>query len=110
VTTIYFHSNPRKRTTLFIGLALLLGLVLYILAVPPTGIIRMGIFFLLILAASFYVFSFLFNERRLALLMSGGVILILILRALELRSWLYPFLIIALVFAVELFVRKSQKR
>ena len=84
--------------------------MLYILAVPPTGIIRMSIFFLLLITALFYVFSFLLNERRLALLMSGGGALILILRLLELRSWPFPILILTLVIAIELFVRKSQKR
>jgi len=110
VTTIYFHSNPRKRTTLVIGLILLLGVTLYALAIPPTGILQVSIFFTLLLAAFFYLFSFLFNQRRLALLMNGGVALTLILRLLELRSLSFPILIFTLVIAIELFIRKSQKR
>lgn len=69
-----------------------------------------GIFFALLFAALFYLLSFILNERRLALLVSGGGVIVLLLRVMELRSWPYPLLIFVLVVAIELFARTGQKR
>ena len=102
----HLHTRPRKKSLLAIGLILLLGLILYTIFIPPAGILTLIIFFLIFLAGIFYLAAFGFNNLRKALLTSGGITLMMIFRALELRHWIYPVLILAIIISLELYFRK----
>lgn len=101
------HRRPRKKSLLIIGLVLLLALILYIIFVPPAGIFHLIVFFLVLFASCFYLADYGFNSWRRALLVSGGVTLAMLLRALELRHWLYLVLIVAIIISIELYFRKK---
>jgi len=102
----HLHTRPRKKSLLAIGLILLLVLILFVIFIPPTGMLALIIFFLIFFSGIFYLATFGFNNLRRALLTSGGVTFILILRVAELRHWLYPVLILAIIVSLELYFRK----
>ncbi len=101
------HTHPRKKSLLLIGLVLLVSLLLFIFLTPPSGMFSFMIFFFLFFVGLFYVCVFGFNSKRQAMLFSGGVTLIMLLRALELRHWIYPLLILAIIISLELNFRKK---
>ncbi len=104
------RSKPRKKSSLIIGIMGLLILCSLILLIPPRNIFIIGFFFCVLLVSLFYLLSSLFNQRRRALLISSGITFYLILRALDLRHWLYFILIMAIVISLEMYAHNQSKR
>lgn len=97
------HHRPRKKTTLIIGMLLLGVLAAFMVLLPPTQLWTLIIFFVLFTLAIFFICAFTFNQVFRALLISIGLTVYMILRSLELRHWLYPLLIIAIIVSIEVY-------
>ncbi len=107
MTTIRLHTRQRKKSFLFLGLALLAVLIGEIILLPPQGILPFVFFFLLLFGGLFYLLSFIFNHSRPALIISIGLTFYIGLRFLGLHHWLYPLLIGAIIIAVEFYQRQK---
>lgn len=84
-----------------------IGLTGLVIVFPPVGIVPFAAFFLLLFSALFYLLRFALNHTRRALLLSTGITMLLLLRALGLRHWLYPLLISALLISIEVYAQKK---
>lgn len=104
---VTLRLRHRKKSHLVLGLLLTTILFGVVILLPPEGILVKGLFFLLFFSALFYLLRFAFKHSRRALLISIGITLLLLLRALGLRHWLYPLLIVALILSVEIYARRE---
>lgn len=78
----------------------------FVNAYSPDSWQRIAIFFVLIaIIITLLSFSFLNNVRRV-LLITGGVLILLLLRLLGLREIIYPLLLTATLLSIELMLRK----
>lgn len=64
------------------------------------------IFFILIMVMITSLLLYFMGNMRHILLITGGVLILLILRFLGLREIIYPLLLVATLFSIELLVRK----
>ena len=102
-----FRPKLRKKSHLIIGTIGLTFLIGFMIAFPPQGILLMIAFFSLFLTTLFYLLRYALNQSRTSLFLSTGITLLFILRAYNLRHWLYPLLIFALVLTLEVYMRKN---
>jgi hypothetical protein len=109
MTTIHLHQKPRKKTFLIISLISLFFNFIFINVFPPTNFFLILIFFILIGFFIFYLLLFIFKSPRRSLLITLGIILIFILRAIDLKHWLYPSLIIAINTIIEIYFYNKDK-
>ena len=88
-------------------------LAILITQTPPDNFIILVIFFILFTVDLFYLLVFILNHRRRAAFIALGITFVFILRALDLKHWLYPLLITALILSTELYIHNQslkQKR
>jgi len=93
--------HPRNKNYLYLGLGLFVGLILLIYFLPPVNFINLILFYALVFGEVFYLVYFVSNNKRTAFLISAGITLLLVLRQLGLRHFIYPFLILALILSLE---------
>ena len=98
--------RSRQKRFLIIGSIFFLPIIFIITTQVPT-IIFTTIFFLLLFLSFLYLGRFFLNQTRLSFLLSCAMILWLFLRALQLRHWLYPLLILAIIISIELYFQKN---
>lgn len=104
---VTLRLRQRKKSHLVLGIIFILALLIVVVFFPPEEFLIKFLFFLLLFAALFYLLRFALNPTRRALLISAGITLLLLLRALGLRHWLYPLLIVALILSVEIYARRE---
>ncbi len=91
---------------LILGVWGLSALGWFINSYPPTKAQYLIIFFLMVFFSSLFLFLYIFQNARRALLLSIGFAVFLILRLLDLRQPLYPILLLASLISLEVSLRK----
>jgi hypothetical protein len=91
----------RNKNHLYIGVGFLIALALIVYFLSPKNLVNLFMFYLLLGLSSFFLLHFLVNHKNRALAISGGIILIFLLRHLGLTSIVYPILVIALILSLE---------
>lgn len=78
----------------------------YANAFTPTSIERLVIFLTLCGAGIFFFIVYITDNVRHGIIISSTVIILLILRYLQLKEWIYPALLAAVALSIELYLEK----
>ncbi len=99
--------HPHNKNYLYLGLGFLLSIILLVIFLSPDKWINLFLFYILLSLTIFYLGRFIFNQRKRAITVTSGIILLFLLRHLGLKSLLYPFLIFALILSLEVKVKNT---
>ena len=103
------HSPERNIIHLILFFVFASALGWFINSYPPETIWQFGSFYLLLGFAVFFLFQFILNHLRRAVLVSFSIIILFILRSFNLRHPLYISLLFLLLISIEISITRIRK-
>lgn len=104
---MYFMYHTRRSIWwLVIGITGIIGFAWFTNTYTPDSWQMIVIFFTLIIAILISLLLYFVNNVRHILLITGGLLILLVLRYLGLREIIYPLLLAASLLSLELMLRK----
>lgn len=100
------HRSHRSIWWLIIGISGVSALAWFANTYTPDSWQRITLFFALITIISTSLLLYFLNNVRHIFLITGGMLILLLLRLLGLREIIYPLLLIASLLSLELMLRK----
>lgn len=102
--------KERHISFFLIALTLASGLGWFINSYPPGSVWTYGVVFLLVGCSIGFLLQFLFNQIDKSIVGGAGVVIFLILRALQLRHFVYDLLLIACLISIDIMIIKIRRK